>query len=144
MFGLFRRPAANNDIPRQLIFKSNVAAYQYACEYGNNDLRGEQPVVSIVLEANSDNTVVKVANRNDNTIPSEEPRSLLDQGLIDHICFTASKLVEVPILSRGDLVLYVAPAEFLNFRRGVMMGLVVAKILPVFDAQTGAWRLATA
>ena len=144
MFGLFKKKGTQPPAS-DLIFKSNEAAFQYACAYLGTTLDNEQPVLAIVLEAKSGNGYcVKISNPTDASIPTESPAVLLESGDISNICFHASAADNIKSLKRGDLVMYVAPAQLVAIGKGHMSGVLIGKVEPQYSMVHGGWRRAAA
>jgi hypothetical protein len=130
-----RQPKGN------LVFRSNEAAFQMACKFGNNSLDDENLVVSIVLKGAGDEVCIKFANQKDDTIPYEEVDKLLSVGSVENICFSAQTLNGVPPLKKGDLVMSFVPRGLL-FRGGSFLpsALIAAKISPEIN-KAGGWKV---
>lgn len=137
MFGLFAKKTPK--LPDVLYFKSNQAAFEYACKFCITTLENEQPVVGIVLEARHSKCCVNLSNDSDPSVPTQTPDELLNKGMIENICFAAAPIEGVPSLAVGDLVFYVALPELAAMGKGTMAGLIVAKIKPAIEVKTGRW-----
>jgi hypothetical protein len=145
MFGMFKKKPAAQPPASDLIFKSNEAAFQYACAYLGTTLDNEQPVLAIVLEAkNGGGYCVKLSNPTDASIPTQSPAVLLESGDISNICFHASAVDSIKSLRKGDLVMYVAPAQFAAIGKGHMSGVLIGKVEPQYSMAHGGWRRAAA
>ena len=139
MFNPFKKkPSA---APSDLVFKSNEAAFQYACAYLNTSLKDENPVLAIVLsDKGAGNYCVKISNDADPSIPTESPEQLLEAGNTSNICFHAAATDRAKNLKRGDLVAYVAVAQLAAMGKGNMGGVLVAKLQPTYSMFHGGWR----
>jgi hypothetical protein len=139
MFNLFKKKQAA--APSDLVFKSNEAAFQYACAYLSTSLENESPVLAIVLGVkNARDYCVKLSNSRDPSIPTESPEQLLDSGDISNICFQASATDRVGSLKKGDLVMYVAVAQLAAIGKGNMGGVLIAKVQPTYSMVHSGWR----
>jgi hypothetical protein len=133
MFNLFGK---KKEEPKQLVFKTNVAAFEHACKFLKTDLTTRDPVTAIVLETrDGSDCVVKVANKEDASIPDE----LLAKGLIKFICPTAKATDRVPALSKGDLVIIVDSLGLSAMGQPLFASILVAKLRPIFDFNAGGW-----
>ena len=123
-----------------MVFKSNAAAFEYACRFLTNDLTKGDPVTAIVLETKSGrDCVVKVANNQDCSIPKETVSELIDKGLIEFICPMAKPLDNVPPLLPGDLVVVADVLGLTAMGKPLFCATVVAKLRPIFDIDAGGW-----
>jgi hypothetical protein len=138
MFGFLKRKQPES--PRQLVFKSNEAAFEYACMCLNTSLVNENLVLGIVLEMKSDrDCCLKLSNKSDPTVPKENLQQILNKGNYENICPHATALDAVPRISKGDLVMYVAPAELAALGQGNLAGVIVAKVQPIYDLEQSGW-----
>ena len=118
MFGLFKKKHPHPAVP-ELAFKSNAAAFEYACAYLSTSLQNESPVLAIVLaHKEGHNYCVKLSNEKDPSIPSESPEQLLESGDLANLCFQAAATDRLGRLAKGDLVMYVAPKELAALGKG--------------------------
>lgn len=139
MFNPFKKKPSVT--PPDLLFKSNEAAFQYACAYLNTSLKDENPVLAIVLSDNgSNNYCVKISNNSDPSIPAENPEQLLEDGNTANICFGAAATDRAKNLKRGDLVAYVAVVQLAAMGKGNMGGVLIAKLRPEYSMVHGGWR----
>jgi len=140
MFGFLRKKKQINEIPKRLVFKNNEAAFQYACKFLNTSLLNESPVLAIVfaLKDNGD-CCLKISNTEDSTIPQESPEEILDKGNFQNICLSAKSINGVPKINKGDLVMYVAPAELAMLGMGEMAGVILARVTPIYDMEQSGW-----
>jgi hypothetical protein len=128
--------------PDKLFFKSTEAAFEYACKFMANSIENENTILGIVFGAHGDYASIKLANSADGSIPTEDPRAILDHGNIDNICFAAHKLDRVPPLKTGDLVMFMVPRKVAAMGAGCAAGLIVAKVEPVFSLRHDRWLIA--
>lgn len=121
----------------RLIFKDNLSAFQYACEYLDTLVEEGKPIIGIILEEKKDGDYcVKLSNPNDSQIPTN---SFSDLNNINYICPAAIKLESVNKLSSGDLVMWEpAPFNFLTSNH-YLAGVIVAKIKPQYDLERTSW-----
>jgi hypothetical protein len=90
MFNFFKR---KNEVPKQLVFKSNAGAFEYACRFLMTDLTNGDPVTAIVRETKEGrDCVVKVANKEDPSIPEESVSELISENSLKFICPMAKPL----------------------------------------------------
>lgn len=156
MFGLFRKKVIQSlESPRLLYFKSNAAAFSYACKYSNNSLKDEGKVLGVVLGGfRGDYAAVKLANPDDPSIPPgelkcEDFEEMIDRGNTKNVCLTAEKLERVPSLKVGDLIMFIMPKEIYDILEGqrecadiLYTGFIVAKVEPICSVELGGWRIA--
>ena len=138
MFGLFKRkqPAAHTT----LHFKSNAAAFEFACQTFDNRLDEEAQVPGIVLHLNeAGSCVVKVANPKDSTLPSGPIRAFLETGNIDAVSVKTIIPDNVGRLEVNDLVSFLRPKELKD--APVLLGVVTARLMPEYDPARG-WKIA--
>lgn len=143
MFNWFRKKASGGTaatMPKDLVFKSNQAAFEYACRFLDNNTEGERPVLAMIFSTHGSFASIKLANAQDNSIPTQHPREIED---LSNICLAAEKLDRVPSLRKGDLVMFVVPNELANSGVGSAAGFVVAKVEPILSLQHGGWKIAT-
>ena len=126
--------------PKELVFKSNLAAFEYACALLDNSTENERPTLALVFSTHGNSASIKLANAQDNTIPTQHPREIED---LTNICLAAERLDKVPPLKKGDLVMFVVPKELASLGTGCAAGLIVAKVQPIFSIEHGGWKVAT-
>ncbi len=87
----------------QLVFKSNAAAFQYACQFLNTSLDIESPVLGIVIEKQYgvNKFCVKLSNPDDSSVPTVSVNELLENGQSKHLCPYEKPLDRVPPLQEG-------------------------------------------
>ena len=138
MFNFFKKKTPKET--QEFVFKSNQAAFEYACAYLNTSLENESHVLGIVLaKKDSDNYCVKLSNDIDPSIPTDSLEQLLNKGDTDNICFHATTIDSVSPLSKGDIVMYIAPAQLAMIGKGHMAGVIIAKVKPIYNMQYGGW-----
>jgi hypothetical protein len=140
MFGFLNRKKQVDEIPKRLVFKSNEAAFQYACKYLNTSLLNESPVLAIVLAVRDNvDCCLKISNPEDSTIPNESPEKIIEKGHFQNICLMAKPMENIPKLKKGDLVMFVAPSELIAMGKGTMFGVIVAQVQPIYDMEKSGW-----
>ncbi|NOS72896.1 MAG: hypothetical protein HOP33_23600 [Verrucomicrobia bacterium] len=140
MFSFFKK---KDEQPKRLVFKSNAAAFEYACRFLETDLTTgaaqENGVTAIVLEVNAQSCVVKIANKEDSSIPVEPVKQLIENGQIKFICPSAKPTDHVPPLSKGDLVIVVDALGLCAMGKPLFASVLIAKLQPIFDMDAGGW-----
>ena len=121
-------------------FESNAEAFEYACEHLECSLRDGTPVLGIVLAVNGRMCSVKIANREDKTIPTGTLTELLARTDLTHVCFSAMLADKVPTLQPGDLVLYTTMPELAAANKATVAGTVTAKVVPHYTSR-GTWQV---
>lgn len=138
MFGFFKKKKKStlND----LVFKSNQAAFEYACQYLDTSLENKNPVLAIVLHANNKSCCVKFSNNLDSSIPTGTVEELLGKETLDkNICFSASKIDHIENIEVGDLVMYITNPALALLGKGNMAGVLIAKVHPIYSLEEGGW-----
>ncbi len=120
-------------------FTSNEAAFEYACEHLDCSLQDGRPVLGIVLAVNGRMCSVKIANREDKTIPAGTLAELLARTDLTHVCFSAMLADKVPTLQPGDLVLYTTMPELAAAHKPTVAGTITAKVTPHYSSK-GTWH----
>ena len=120
-------------------FASNEEAFAFACEQLDCSLRDGRPVLGIVLGVQGHMCSVKVANRDDSSIPQGTLSELLAQSELAHVCFSAMIADKVPQLQTGDLVLYTTMPELAAANKPMVAGTVTAKVAPHYTSR-GTWQ----
>ena len=120
------------------VFESNQKAFEYACEHLDCSLQAGS-TLGIVLAVNGRLCSVKIANREDSTIPTGTLAELLARTDMKHVCFSAMLADKVPALEPGDLVLYTTMPELAAAGKATMAGTVTAKVLPQYTNKSG-WQ----
>jgi hypothetical protein len=136
MFNIFKK---RKEEPKQLVFKSNLAAFEYACRFLETDLTNGDGVTAIVLETKGQYSVVKVANKEDSSVPDEPVKDLIAKGQIKFICPSANPTEHVPTLSKGDLVVVVDSLGLSGMGQPLLASVIIAKVRPIFDIDAGGW-----
>ena len=121
-------------------FESNAEAFEYACEHLDCSLRDGMPVLGIVLAVNGRMCSVKIANREDKTIPTGTLTELLARTDLTHVCFSAMLADKVPTLQPGDLVLYTTMPELAAAKKATVAGTVTAKVTTHYTSR-GTWQV---
>jgi hypothetical protein len=120
------------------VFESNEKAFEYACEHLDCSLQAG-PVLGVVVAVNGRLCSVKIANREDSTIPTGTLTELLARSDAKHVCFSAMLADKVPSLKPGDLVLYTTMPELAAAGKATVAGTVTAKVLPHYTNKSG-WQ----
>jgi hypothetical protein len=84
---------------------------------------------------------VKIANREDKSIPAGTLNELLARTDLTHVCFSAMLDDKVSRLAPGDLVLYTTMPELAAAGKSTVAGTVIAKVTPHYSAKTGWHRV---
>src|SRR5512138_143299 len=121
-------------------FTSNEEAFEYACEHLDCSLEDGKPVLGIVLAVQGRMCSVKIANREDKTIPSGTLTELLARTDVTHVCYSAMLADKVPQLQSGDLVLYTTMPELAAAGKPTVAGTVTAKVTPHYTSK-GTWQV---
>ena len=121
-------------------FESNAEAFEYACEHLDCSLQDGMPVLAIVLAVNGRMCSVKIANRDDKTIPTGTLTELLARTDLTHVCFSAMLADKVPTLQPGDLVLYTTMPELAAAKKATVAGTVTAKVTPHYTSRR-TWQV---
>jgi hypothetical protein len=124
----------------QRIFESNAQAFEYACEHLDCSLRDGQPVLGVVLAVQGRMCSVKIAHRDDKTIPHGTLSELLSRTDLLNVCFSAMLAEKVPQLQVGDLVLYTSMPELVAANRSTVAGTIIAKVMPHHSTK-GGWQV---
>lgn len=134
---------ALNEVERKTMadrtFASNEEAFAFAGEHLDCSLRDGRPVLGIVLGVQGHMCSVKVANREDSSIPQGTLSELLAQSELTHVCFSAMIADKVPQLQSGDLVLYTTMPELAAADKPMVAGTVTAKVTPHYTSR-GTWQ----
>jgi hypothetical protein len=120
------------------VFESNQKAFEYACEHLDCSLQAG-PTLGIVLAVNGRLCSVKIANREDSSVPTGTLTELLARADMKHVCFSAMLGDKVPSLEPGDLVLYTTMPELAAAGKATVTGTVTAKVLPHYTNKSG-WQ----
>ena len=132
----------NADSPDIMVFKSSEAAFEMSSKYMINNLAPNELVLAIVLsELDADrNCIVKLANRENPSIPSYPVTDINDLPNDGTICTHATALDAIKNLKAGDLVMY-TPDAAIGMLGGPlhMSGFLVGKIKPMFSNKEQIW-----
>jgi hypothetical protein len=121
-------------------FESNADAFEYACEHLECSLKDGRPVLGIVLGMQGRICAVKIANREDKSVPAGTLNELLARADLTNVCFSAMLADKVPHLERGDLVLYTTMPELAAAGKTTVAGTVISKVEPHYSSKTG-WQV---
>ncbi len=121
-------------------FDSNADAFEYACEHLDASLKDGRAVLAIVLNVQGRMCSVKIANRNDKTIPAGSINELLAQPDTSNICFSTMISDKVPSVVVGDLVMYTTMPELAAAGKTTVVGTIVSRVNPHYSAKTG-WQV---
>ncbi len=135
MFNFFKK----KEVPEKLVFKSDIAAFEYVCEFMVNGYENEMPCIGIVIQQKEDGDyVIKIANNKDTSVPAEiDADTAAEKRFI--YCISA-KPMDSRIYKNGDLVFLIIPNEISGLGMGPLSGLF-QKINPVMDFEKG-WEKA--
>lgn len=122
------------------IFESNGDAFEFACEHLDCSLKEGRAVLAIVLGVQGRMCSVKIANRNDKTIPSGSLTALLAQNDSANICFSAMIADKVPNLVCGDLVMYTTMPELAAAGKTTVVGTITSRVNPHHSTKAG-WQV---
>jgi hypothetical protein len=123
-------------------FETNTEAFEFACEHLDSSLQDGKPVLAIVLGVQGHMCSVKIANREDKTVPTGPLNELLARTDLAHVCFSAMLEDKVPTLTAGDLVMYTTMPELAAAGKSTIAGTIVAKVGPHYTAKSGWQRYA--
>jgi hypothetical protein len=121
-------------------FKSNADAFEYACEHLDCSLKEGRAVLAIVLAVQGRMCSVKIANRDDKTIPTGSLNELLARTDLAHVCFSAMLDDKVPQLTPGDLVMYATMPELAAAGKTTTAGTILSKAYPHYTNK-GGWQV---
>lgn len=111
-------------------FATNEEAFEYACEHLDSSLNDGKPVLAIVLAVQGRMCSVKIANREDKTIPAGTLNELLARTDLTHVCFSAMLDDKVTNVQVGELVLYTTMPELAAVGKATVAGTVVSRVTP--------------
>jgi hypothetical protein len=123
----------------QRIFESTAQAFEFACEHLDCSLRDGRPVLGVVLAVHGRMCSVKIAHRDDKTIPHGTLSELLSRTDLLNVCFSAMLAEKVPQLHVGDLVLYTTMPELVAANKPTVAGTIIAKVMPHYSTK-GGWQ----
>lgn len=121
-------------------FESNSEAFEFACEHLDVSLKDGRAVPAIVLSVLGRLCSVKIANRNDKSIPTGSINELLAQPDAANICFSTSIADKVPNLVVGDLVMYTTMPELAAAGKNTVVGTITTRVNPHYSPKTG-WQV---
>ena len=123
-----------------LFFKSNQAAFEYACKYLESPIREKHAIVGVVLSSDPKiGFCVKVANPKDSSLTYSSAVDLLALKQTYAVSLITSKHETVPGVGVSDLVLFAPNMEMV--RQGIFSGMIIAKIGPTLDLETGMFEV---
>ena len=120
-------------------FQTNEEAFEYACEHLDCSLADGKPVLAIVLAVHGRMCTVKIANREDKSIPVGTLNELLARGDLQRVCFSTMLDDKVPQVEPGELVLYTTMPELAAAGKETVAGTVVARVVP-HHTPKGGWQ----
>jgi hypothetical protein len=123
-------------------FESSADAFAFACEQLDCSLKEGRAVLAIVLAVHGRMCSVKIANREDKTIPTGSLNELLARTDLAHVCFSAMLDDKVSHVKPGDLVLYTTMPELAAAGKATVAGTVNAKVTPHYTSKAGWHRVA--
>lgn len=122
-------------------FESNTEAFEFACEHVDCSLKDGRPVLAIVLAVQGRMCSVKIANREDKTIPVGTLNELLARTDLTHVCFSAMLDDKVSGLTAGDLVMYTTMPELAAAGKATVAGTIVSRVHPHYTSKSGWQRV---
>jgi hypothetical protein len=120
-------------------FETNAAAFEFACEHLDCSLDGGKPVLAIVLAVQGRMCTVKIANRDDKSIPTGTLNELLARTDLTHVCFSAMLDNKVSQVEPGELVLFATMPELAAAGKATVAGTIVGRVLPEYSNKSG-WQ----
>ena len=122
-------------------FQSNADAFEYACEHLDCSFKdGKAAVLAIVLAVQGRMCSVKVANREDKTIPTGSLNELLARNDLVNVCFSAMLADNVQHLEPGELVMYTTMPELVAVGKPTVAGTVISRVNPHYTSKSG-WQV---
>lgn len=121
-------------------FESNADAFEFACEHLECSLKDGKAVLGIVLGVQGRMCSVKIANREDKSIPTGSLNELLARTDLTHVCFSAMLDSKVPSLHVGDLVMYTTMPELAAAGKSTVAGTIVSKVTAHYTGKSG-WHV---
>ena len=133
MFNFFKKRSVS--IP-PMVFKSDANAFEYMCKYGRLDYENDMPCIGVVIkqQEDSENYIIKIANQDDNVIPSDIDVDTMAKNPLIY-CVSGSP-VDDRIYKNGDLVILKVSSAVSALGMGPVAGLF-QKVNPVLDSETG-------
>jgi hypothetical protein len=120
-------------------FETTAAAFEFACEHADVSLKDGKSVLGVVLATQGRMCSVKLANREDRSIPTGTLNELLARTDLTHVCFSAMLDNKVSHVQPGDLVLYTTMPELAAAGKETVAGTVIARVNPHYSGRTG-WQ----
>lgn len=124
-------------------FQTNTEAFEHACDHLDCSLKDGRAVLAVVLAVHGRMCSVKIANREDKTIPAGTLNELLARTDLAHVCFSAMLADKVPHVEPGDLVLYATMPELVAAGKQTVAGTIVARVNPHYTPK-GGWQARSA
>ena len=121
------------------IFESNAEAFSYACDHLDCSLKDGRAVLAIVLAVRARMCTVKIANRDDSTVPTGTLNELLARTDLTNVCFSAMLADKVQHVEPGDLVMYTTMPELSALGKNTVAGTIVSKVTPHYTPK-GGWQ----
>lgn len=122
------------------IFESSAEAFEFACENLDISLKDGRAVLATVLNVQGKLCSVKIANRDDKTIPTGTINELLAQESSANICFSTMIADKVPNLVVGDLVMFTTMPELAAEGKTTVVGTIISRVNPQYSARSG-WQV---
>jgi len=122
-------------------FETHADAFEFACEHLDVSLKDNKAVLAVVLGVQGRMCSVKIANREDKSIPTGTLNELLARTDLTHVCFSTMLDDKVSGLAPGDLVLYTTMPELAAAGKATVAGTVIAKVTPHYTAKAGWHRV---
>jgi hypothetical protein len=120
-------------------FQTNAEAFEFACEHLDASLKDGKAVLGVVLAVHGRMCSVKIANREDKSIPAGTMNELLARTDLTHVCFSAMLDSKLSQVAPGDLVMYTTMPELAAVGKDTVAGTVVAKVNPHYSGKAG-WQ----
>lgn len=120
-------------------FETNAEAFEYACEHLDSSLKDGKPALAIVLAVHGRMCTVKIANREDKTIPTGTLNELLARDDLAHVCFSTMLGDKVPEVALGELVMYTTMPELAAVGKETVAGTIVSRVTPHYTPK-GGWQ----
>lgn len=127
-----------------LPFKSGEGFFRHWCDYGDNHLAADQPIVALVLDARKFAGTQTAVKTRDDGIQVAVVRIASDDGGFEVIAETAG---HGDPLAPGDVVMWL-PGQYLEHMaeqvpdpRSAWVGLIVAKVANEINLNTNQFRV---
>lgn len=125
------------NVPKKLTFKSNQAAFEYACQYMDCGLKVDKILSGIVHETK---TVLNESGTSQNAL-------FYIASNAEIMLFACDVLSTVPPLQKGDLIAFKITEYYPLHKDSTLLknifpgsGEVIAKLKPVLNITTGIWE----